>query len=250
MFGSHRDSDLEVLPEPRVRKRLFGRKWIFLFFFLIIGSLLFFAFSGEVSLTGNVIGVGGSIDEANAFPLTARLTPLGVNESLEFDQFVERMVFEFEPVNQNLLLGKDLVINVGELDDPTIVFESFDGTLIFDSGSVLLLKGKAGKVSVNGVSVGGTGVVSVSFDGSVPYDKLSLSNVYLRSYNAVTSGSVEAKDKTFFELDQEEIVISKFRGDVKSGNVGSIGISREGLLFSGLAERMSLKGAVNAEVRA
>lgn len=236
---------------PRKGKKESFRTILILFFLVLLGALAFFAFSDKISFAGNITGNFirlNSLNEEKAFDVSVRLEE--VNGTLELNEEIDYITLDTKNSNGKLVVNGKLEIPLSEIKDSKIILEAFEGKISLDKNSVLFISGEVGKLSINQIPFSvGEGKIKISISEPLNYEKLSLSNVYLRKYEGKIIDKIEVKGKTFFDLNGEPVKIEKFKGDLDFGNVGSIGVISRGLEFKGLAEEVKLMGDLNLNFR-
>lgn len=236
-----REQEVATVPaEPR-SIRLLSKKWIIIIFLVIVASLLFFALSGT-SLTGNVVGIPQAEETENLLKISAEL---GITESpIEAKQEIEEISIEIKESNGKINIGKEGVTDLSELKTALIVMRDFDGFISFDSRNILAIKGTVSKLSINDLPTSSAdGKIKVRIDEPLPYNSLSLSEIYLKEYKSQSSGKVSFNEgKINLELDNESFLVEGFSGSLKSGVIGTQGIIRNGLSLKGHASNVEVGG--------
>lgn len=246
-----REQSVTVMPEPKARKRPVWKKLLLFVFFGIVATLLYFAMTGETSLTGNAVNVPGNDGDAaiEHFSLKTRLD--NIQEPIELKQEMESVKIRFRGSSGAITIGKDNVYNLQDIKEPVVELSLFDGTISFDDEKILKLKGKVSTVVINGIPVtSSTQRIAIEVDEGASYDSLELSSIFLKRYKSVASGEVDIEDGTFdLHLNKDIFSIEQFHGSVHSGDLGGIFSTKEGFVLDGTVEEVSVEGRINLGVR-
>jgi len=209
---------------------------IFFVFLLILGLLFYFAFFGEgIPFTGNTIIENASYSRIK---FDAELTRVPL---LELDG--EFKSVRMNGISNSLFYAGDQEVSLVNSSN-YIILGDYNGKIYFNEENISKLKGKASIVIINGVSLlpksGAT--TKVYFNEGADYTFLELKEtVFIKKLSYNTSGEVSLRDrKNIFEIHDEEIMISRFQGDLKVDN-GNFNLK-------GYVERMGLTGQSDISV--
>lgn len=195
--------------------------------FLIYTSFYDFSFTGSI-LTGSTVG----LSENQGIKFNAELTipDLSVDGKFEKIEIIGNSESFFDVGNQKFYLG--------DSDNNYLILENYDGEISFDENEILGLKGKASIVTINGIIVTSQtkDTTKISFEEPFNYKSLEISKEVLISKLAYkTSGLIRLDDdKNIFNVKEEEVVITNFKGDLIIEN----GKSK----FKGYLEKLEIKG--------
>jgi len=112
----------------------------------------------------------------------------------------------------------------------------FSGEIAFDEISISL-KGEGEKLTVNGIEISAKGKLEISFRDLV-YESLSIEEVQLNSVVfAEGSGELALAERLDYRLDNEEVELEGFEGDL------SVGFGNESLVvMEGVIKSISVEG--------
>lgn len=202
---------IEYSEEP-LHKKHRTKLIIFGIFLIILFVLLYTSFYG-LPLTGSIIK--NNPNSNNSIFISADLTvPV-----LSLDG-------EFEKVNiggssESFLYVGDKKFPLSNSKDNYIVLTDYDGEIFFDENVISNLKGKAMRVSVNGVPMisKSDDKMKIYFDSDFNYNVLEIKKgASIKKLDYETSGTVKLDEKTIIDLEEDNLVIEKFYGDVKIEN--------------------------------
>ena len=114
----------------------------------------------------------------------------------------------------------------------------YTGEISFDSGKILKLRGRATKVCGNGIPVEPktNGILKVSLDNDFSYTLLNIENeISISKLSYATTGKISINDgKNIFNLDNEQINLKNFVGDINAEN--------SEFKMSGFVEKLDIAG--------
>jgi hypothetical protein len=237
------EQGVEVVPGHPRGFRILSKKWTFVFFLIIVGSLIFFAFADN-PVTGNLIKKTPTNESGN-FKITATLGEL--SNQINIKQRVGEISIDIVGSNSKLYVGREGLVDLTELETATIVLQDFDGTLVFDGRKITSLKGDVSKITVNDLPTSSSGSnIGLKIDQEISYSSIELKDFYLKSHEFHSSGNVKVNDgKISLELDNETFLVEGFFGSLKSGIIQDYGITRNGVSFSGSVENAEVVGSFN-----
>jgi hypothetical protein len=205
---------------------------VFLVFSAVVLVLLFYAFSDFGFPTGHVVKTASREKPQIETNLDTS------NVELEINEKIQRITIKSQNPQENLYIGTNNV-ELKALENAKIVIENYDGDISFDSEKILSLRGKANKVLINNVPTS-FDFTTISLD-NLNYYLLKLEEIELSDFFYRGSGKVEI-EKVSVELDEEEMEIKNFFGDLSIGRFSSL-IAREQLELSGQVEEIIIKTA-------
>jgi hypothetical protein len=238
-----REQSVNMVPNAPHGSRLLSKKWIFIFFLIVAGSLIFFAFADN-PVTGNLIKKAPTNESGN-FKITANLGEL--SNQISIRQKVGEISIDIVGSNSKLYVGRESLVDLTELETATIVLKDFDGTLVFDGRKITALKGDVSKITVNDLPTSSSGNnIGLKIDQEISYSSIELTDFYLKSHEFQSSGNVKVNEgKINLELDNETFLVEGFFGSLKSGIIQDYGITRNGVSFSGSVENAEIVGSFN-----
>jgi len=222
----------EEIGEGTVVKKKKKINWIVMLagiFVFVLMFLLYTSFfnSSFAQITGNVIKeeiISGVSIQVN----------LDAPESFKVNSRIDKV--DMKIIGGFLVDGKRY-----DLESSSVVIDNFDGEVSFDDKNVVV-DGKATKIFIEGIPI--SGKFKVKFDNEYSY--LRLGNLYLKSFNYKTSGTVRLDDeKIVINLDDEMFNIKKFYGDLeKKGKTFKL----SGFVDEANAGLISIKASDNINV--
>ena len=181
--------------------------------FLIVLFILVYTSFYELPITGNIIK--SNPNSNNSITLSADLTTpvLSLNG-------------EFEKVNifgssESFLYAGDKKFPLSNSEENSIILTDYDGEISFDENVVSNLKGTTMKISVNGVPMisKSDGKMKIYFDSDFNYNTLEIKKgASIKKLDYETSGIVNLDEKTIINLEEDNLVIERFYGDIKIEN--------------------------------
>jgi len=185
---------------------------VFGIFLIILFVLVYTSFYG-LPLTGNIIK--NEPNSNNSIFISADLTTPVLSLNGEFE-------------NVNIKGGSNSFLYVGDKKFPLsnskdnyIVLINYEGEISFDEEVISNLKGKAMKVSVNGVLMvpKSEDKMKIYFDSDFNYNVLDIKErVFIKKLDYETSGTVKLDEKTTINLEDDNLVIEKFYGNIRIAN--------------------------------
>ncbi len=200
-------------------------------FLLIMGFLILTAFYG-FNFTGNAIKNWSSGNGNSSIELKADLTIPNLELEGKFGEIKIK-----GGSNSNLFVGNQKFY-LGNSDNNLIILKEYVGKIFLDSNRILYFKGKSTEVSVNGIpitsEIGKT--LSIKLDEDFKYSLLEIKNgVSIKELNYITSGTIRVSDdKNVFRIENEEIVMKNFQGDMS--------IERGKFKIDGKVSELEIKG--------
>ncbi len=193
--------------------------------FLVLFLLIFYPALFPTNTTGGVIR---DLNEKGII-INAKVNPPELNLDDSFEKISILTA-------QNISLGmKDQKINIPENSE--IIFENFNGEISFDKSSIIKLKGKSKKISVNSMPIESNvgAKLDVFIDSKFDFDILNMENIFIPVLNYQTSGLVNLNnDRTVVNVKNESVLIENYRGDLK--------IQKEKLNLDGKLSKIDIAG--------
>lgn len=204
----------------------------FLIFLSILALLIYTSFNGSPFtgsvITGSVIGV----TENNSLRFNAELT----TPNLELEGNFEKV--EILGGSDSFFYVGNQKFDLGNSERNYLIFENYEGEISSKENGITLMKGKASKVTMNGILITSQtkDTTKVNFEGNFDFNSLEIKEkVSIKELAYITSGIVRLnEDKNIFNLNNEEIVITNFNGDLIIEN----GRSK----FNGYVRKLDIKG--------
>ncbi len=199
-------------PEEPIHKKHRTKIIVFGIFLIILFVLVYTSFYG-LPLTGSIIK--SNPDPNNSIFISADLTvPV-----LSLDG-------KFEKVNiggssESFLYVGDKKFPLSNSEENYIVLTDYEGVISFDEKVISNLKGNAMRVSVNGVPMisKSDNKMKIYFDTDFNYNVLEIKEgASIKKLDYETSGTVKLDEKTTIDLEEDNLIIEKFYGDVKIEN--------------------------------
>ncbi len=240
--------DQKIRITPGKPKKTIKKKLILTALFFFILSLLFFFAYESGSITGGTIGTKKTISNEGSFQLKAQLDDL--NNQLSLNQEIKEIILEVENSNNILYFGKS-AFNLSAQERARITISNFDGRIALNKDKVTNLKGKAGKISVNGLPLSSTSKsFDVSIGGELDYNLITLKEISLKKYEAIKTGEVNIdNNKLNIELHNESILIERFSGELSNGLITSLfGVKKPSLILKGNARNIEVEGKFKTSV--
>jgi len=194
----------------------YGKKYkvklaVFFVFLGILSLLIYFAFFGGFSFTGSV--VNENVDGVR-IKFDAKLTKIPV---LELNGEFESV--RIKGVSDSSLYVGDQKFPLGDLSENYIVLNNYNGKIYFNENNISKFNGKVEEVIINGVSLAPKlgKITKIYFDEAFDYSLLEVKEtVFIKKLSYVTSGEISLYDgKNFFGINNEEIIVKNFQGDLK-----------------------------------
>ena len=203
---------VEEYSDELVHKKHRTKIIVFGIFLIVLFALVYTSFYG-LPLTGNIIK--NTPDSNNSIFISADLT-------------VPVLLLDGEFENVNIRGGSNSFFYVGDKKFPLsnskdnyIVLTDYDGKISFDENVLSSLKGKAMKVSVNGVLMVSKSddKMKISFEDDFNYNVLEMKKgASIKKLDYETSGTLKLGEKTIINLEHDNLVLERFYGDVKIEN--------------------------------
>ena len=224
-------SGMMYLPQNS-RKKLYIKLGIFLVFIGILGLLILTSFYSDGSFTGLITEkVVNEIKPNSTIKFAADLTvPI-----LKIDGNFQRV--ELRGNSESFLEIESEKFQLNSKSN-YITLENYTGDISFDGEKISALKGKASKVLVNGIPVEPKtkSTVKVSLGKEFSYSLFSAEkDVVIKELIYTASGIVNLNDgKNIFNIDNEEITLQDFLGNIK--------IENERFKLDGYIKNLDIKG--------
>lgn len=186
---------------------------IFFIFLVIFGLLIFFAFFDKLSFIGNVIR--GNINDSK-LNFGAELTGVPF---IELDG--EFNSVNIEGISDALFYAGDQKFSLENFSN-SVILTNYKGKIYFNENNVSNFRGKAEEIIINGVlfkpKLGST--TKVYFQKEFNYDFLEVKETaFIKKLLYNTSGEISLYNgKNLFQIYDEEVLISRFQGDLKVDN--------------------------------
>jgi hypothetical protein len=218
-------------------KHLFVILVVGIFLFLVIG-LVYYGYSGNVPLTGSIIGGGGAEIPDNPVDVSLELNFPGENIIVKGDIAEISIEVSRGTPGNNLHVGKQK-FDLGDSKDSVIEIAGFKGNLEFNKNNIVVLDGKAGEVIVNGISAtpekGDS--MKLSIDQDFVYSSLKVDQFSIKSLSYVASGYVRINDdKINIDLKGDDFSLSNFFGDMQS--------KKSKFHLDGIAQKVEILGVL------
>lgn len=197
-------------------------------FLIIVGILVYTAFIGDFSFTGELIEMPEP-DLEDAIKINAKL-----NFPETFSLKGKSSSVKLKVLNNSGLSFGDSLFNLSSGD--SIYLNGYEGEISFNENKILILEGNSRTAVINDVSVSPKNgkPVPVSL-GEVSYILLNVSNIYIKEINYDATGLIRVGDgKDVVRPRNENVLINKFKGNV--------GVSRGELVLDGKTENIKVKG--------
>ncbi|MAG78840.1 hypothetical protein CMI40_00490 [Candidatus Pacearchaeota archaeon] len=206
MVGEYFEEDAISPYQSRYKLKLF----VFIVFVGIILLLVYTSFSGNFPLTGKAIVENITVDRIK---FNADLTI----PHLKLDNKIESL--RIKGSSNSFFYVGDQKFNLEDLENNYIVLIDYDGKIYFDKANIFEFSGKVNKTIINGIPITSKSGkdTKVYFDGNFSYDLLEINgDVPIRRLSYVTSGKINLnKGKNIFDIDNEEVIIDSFIGDLE-----------------------------------
>ena len=191
------------------KKKYYTVLAVFLVFISILAYLIVTAFYPNLSLTGKII------DEVRPNSTIAISAKLGIPD-LEISGNFQNVKISGNSESSLYIEGSKFPLAA---KNNYLTMENFSGDISFNQNEIIGLKGKAFKVSVNGVpiepKIKGT-TLKVSVDNFNYNDLAVVEEVVIKEMSYSTSGEININNgKNIFNLENEKISIEDFVGDLK-----------------------------------
>ncbi|MDP3990268.1 MAG: hypothetical protein Q8Q01_03620 [archaeon] len=159
----------------------------------------------------------------------------GVPELKEEKVKVGTVGVDFTNLETEITINGDQ-LELQNIEKVSLVVSGFEGEMLTNEG-VISLKGKAKKISVNGVSLASLKELEISFT-NLPYDSITLTEVTLNSVEFPRgSGSLKVGDRLDYPLKDDLITMGSFDGNVLLSKEGEQKVS-----FIGLSNGVVVQG--------
>lgn len=201
-------------------------------FLLIMGLLILTSFY-SFTFTGNVIKEFGEFgNKSSTIDIKADLTVPNLELKGKFGEVKIK-----GGSRSNLYVGNQKFY-LGDSENNYIILEEYKGDILLDVNKILKFKGKATKVSINGIPITSEsgGILSVRLDEDFKYSLLEVRNgVSIKELNYITSGTIRLNNnKDVFQVENEEISMEDFEGDLV--------IENNKLKIEGKISKLEIKG--------
>lgn len=214
---------------------------IFIVFLLVISSLVYFAFF-EGKITASVIdsiGFNSEINPESSINISANLIQ---PDDLVIKGKIDKIEMRINQIDDFFYVGKEK-FDLGQLSETYVIIFDYNGELSFDKEDILKLNGKSSEVLINGISttpISGDDM-KIYLDESIGYKYLKVDNAPLNPLSYTTSGSINLNyGKININIDEEEVKLGKFRGDVE--------VDGREFKIRGKTERLEVVGILDIKV--
>lgn len=151
----------------------------------------------------------------------------GIPELKEDKVNIKHISVDFTNLETEITINEDQ-LELQNIENVSLVISGLEGEISVNEG-VISLKGKAKKISINGVSLSTLKDLEISFT-NLPYDSISLAEVNLKSVEFPRgSGSLKVGDRLDYPLKDDLITIGSFEGNVLLSKEGEQKVSFVGL---------------------
>ena len=199
---------------------------MFFAFILVLGFILWVAFSGNLGITGNTVRLPTS---DNSFPL-----------SLETNVPEIKLAGDYAKISMDVFSGQDLMldgkrISLSKLSN-SLILEGFSGKIGFNENLITLLDGKVSKIFIDGVPIANEkgALMRISSDSEIRHSSVAFdSDIYLKELKYVGYGVVYVSPSAI-NLNADSILIKNL--------FGKISIKDDKLFFDGTASDLSING--------
>ncbi len=210
---------------------------LFLFFIALLGSFLYYAYNGSDTSFGKgvfekVTGSNSNVSVVGDIKISASLNPSKISIKGNVDRIeLVASVNDFKFGSQDFNLKNKKT---------SLIIDNFNGKMDFDGVNITSFKGKANRVSVDGLPISSNKSLDISFDDGT-YDHLKLTNINLDSLSYETSGRISLNDdKVVLNPNKEKISIIGFNGNLESR------INK--FIFTGTIKKSSLTGDLDVSL--
>ncbi len=208
-------SNMTYLPQHN-KKKTYIKLGIALIFFGILGLLIITSFYSDSSLTGLITEkVVSEVKPNSTIKFVADLTIPVLKIEGNFQKV------ELKGNSESFLYVESERFSLDSKSN-YITMENYTGEISFDNEKISALKGKASKVLINGIPIEHKtkSTVKVSFGKEFFYSSFSAEkDVVIKELIYATSGTIKLNDdKNIFNVENEEITLRDFVGDIKVEN--------------------------------
>ncbi len=202
---------------------------IFLMFLGILGFLIFSSFYPVKSITGKFISPFSQQNGTVKFTAELTIPEIVLKGKFQSVEFKGKSNSYFYVENEKLRFHSNA--NYAAMDD-------YNGEISFNDKTISKLKGKASRVSLNGLPVESKtmDLMRVSLDDIFNYDYLLIeNNVEIPKLNYNSTGTININNgENILRFQNKEIKIKNFNGNVK--------VQGNKLILSGYASDIEIKG--------
>lgn len=222
---------------------------------VVVGAILILMLMNEGGtfpfMTGSSVGTGvddhGSEVMEEIMEEEVRTSgKIGIEFLLGFDSApevseetkVETIELTFEDLNNKIRINEE-ELEVKGLERVEMKIEGFEGEVTFDELDISL-SGVGEKVTVNGIEISTQKEMKVSFNGLI-YETLKIEEIDLERVNFEKGyGTMSIGGKMDYELENEDVKVGRFRGDL------SVGVDEGSLVvMEGEIEGVKVEGDFN-----
>jgi len=203
MVASHFDK----IYSPKKRYKL---KLIIFGIFLIVLSLLIYTSFYGLPLTGKIIGQ--SSDSNKSISVSADLTVPVLALEGNFEEII------IKGSSDAFFYVGDKKFPLSNINGSYIILTDYEGKISFNEKVISKLEGNAMKVSVNGLPMisKSNSKMKIYFDTDFNYDYLEIKEkAFIKKLDYKTSGTIILDEKTTINLNDEDLMIEKFYGNLK-----------------------------------
>lgn len=212
---------------------------------VVVGAILLLTLlndEGEFGfLTGSSIGLEDKAAEEKALEEISRGEEIEVK--LNFDIVPEAgeetssklIKLTFDDLTSKIKINEE-ELELKNLEQVEMEIEDFGGELDFDEMSISLM-GKGNSVTINGIEISTKGKMEVSFKDLI-YETLGIEGTKLNLMEfGEGSGKLVIGDKLDYSINNEEVTLTSFEGDL------SVGLGNESLVvLEGIVGGISVEG--------
>lgn len=233
MFEKHRNyMDIQKgNMERHYRKSLWKRsKIIIVMAFVIILFILAFTSlpNFRTNITGNIVNEGVDVNKNYE-------EGIGISADLTVPNLSSRESFE-----KIIIVGlPNSIINIGNqkislVKKTSVVLENYEGQIDIDELNINL-NGKTSRILINDVPItSNIEQLKIEFNGMFEYSSLEIDDFSIANLNYITSGKLEIDKDTDIVLDNEQIIMSNFEGNLQ--------IKDKHFKIKGLFKKLDIKG--------
>ncbi|MBI2043864.1 hypothetical protein HYT24_00685 [Candidatus Pacearchaeota archaeon] len=196
-------------------------KWaLFLMFLGIFALIIYTSFFGGFDFTGSVISGGGDIISGTTSGKSIDFSSSTTVPELTLTGSFEKV--EVRGGAESYLQVGDQKFFLGDSKNNYIVFRNYEGEIIFDSGKISKLNGKAVETTINGILVTPQTkeTSKINLQTPINYNMLILINeVQIKRATYVTSGTINVGNgKNAINIQEEQVTITGFKGNLEAIN--------------------------------
>lgn len=227
----------------RKKKHFYFKIFIGFAFILILLFIIATSFPGVFPVTGSILT--GFVTQGNSDGVLKEGIDMETSLTIP-DMTLDGNYETLELVgsSSSFLKVGNQQFDLGDLSENYLTFKDFDGKISFDGRKIYVFEGKVSEVNLNGVSVTPTSETSkVEITGNFNYKSFEIGNgVFINKLSYQTSGTVSLNnDKNIFNLNNENITITDFRGSL---------LADDKFNLNGDIQSLSISGKSNINIKA